>query len=155
MIDEIKKAYYDLLKNDATLQGLTGYTASDPRIYEWFPPVDINFSSALPAAILYRSASYGRSGNYVDRAEIGDILLHFDIYAYDSDTKGDVALRIRNVLDLYGAITTASYRILQAMIEEDFEMPVEGESSSDRRYRQHLTVRLIGVLSRTAIGNKS
>lgn len=152
-MDEIKKAYYDLLKNDATLQGLTGYTASDPRIYEWFPPMDVPLSATYPAFILYRVANYGRSRSYVDRAELGDIFLHLDIYARDSDTKGNVALRIRNILDLYGAVTTVSYRILQAMIEEDFEMPIEGESSSDRRYRHHLTVGLMGVLSRTAIGN--
>jgi hypothetical protein len=153
-VDEIKDYVIGtLIIPDVTLQGLTGYTASDPRVYEWYPAINIAVNSSLPAYIVYRYQSYGATVSSVDRAELGDIHFHFDVYAYNSDAKGDVARRIRSILDLYGAFNTTNYRVLQMRVTEDIEMGIEGESTSERRYRHHVTVRLIGVLSRTTIGN--
>lgn len=153
-MDEIKEFLIGtLVIGDATLQGLTGYTASDPRVYEWFPALNVTLSSSLPAYIVYHLRNYGATARSVDRAELGDFYCHFDVYAYDSDTKGAVARRLRNILDLYGAFNTTNYRILQLKVTEDMELQIEGESPSERRYRHHITVRLIGVLSRTVIGN--
>jgi len=153
-VDEIKEYVIGtLIIPDVTLQGLTGYTASDPRVYEWYPALNVTLSATLPAYIIYHYRNYGAGSRSVDRAELGDTYFHFDIYSYDSDAKGDVAKRLRNILDLYGAFNTTNYRILQMKITEDMELPIEGESASERRYRHHITVRLIGVLSRTIIGN--
>jgi len=141
-----------LIIPDATLQGLTGYTASDPRVYEWYPALNVTLDSSLPAYIVYNLKNYGPTARSVDRAEIGDFYFHFDVYSYNSDYKGDVVKRLRDILDLYGAFNTTNYRILQMRVIEDMELPIEGESPSERRYRHHIAVRLIGVLSRTTIG---
>jgi len=153
-MDEIKDYIIGtLVIGDATLQGLTGYTASDPRVYEWYPAFAVTLSSSLPGYIVYHYKNYGATSSSVDRAELGDVIVHFDIYSYNSDTKGDIAKRLRSIFDLYGAFNTTNYRVLQMRITEDMEMGVEGEATSERRYRHHITVRLIGVLSRTTIGN--
>jgi len=152
-MDEIKEHIVGILKNDATLQSYTGYTASDPRIYEWYPAFTPTLNTTYPGYIVYRTASWGRPSEYVDRAQKGDIFMHFDVMAYDSDHKGYISRRIDDLLDLYGSFSTTNYRVLQLQIEEDFELPMEGESTTDRRYRHHITVRLIGVLRLTPIGN--
>lgn len=153
-MDELKDFIIGtLIIPDVTLQGLTGYTASDPRVYEWYPALNVTLSASLPAYIIYHLKNYGAGVRSVDRAELGDFYCHFDVYSYDSDTKGDVVKRLRNILDLYGAFNTTNYRVLQLRIVEDMELAIEGESASERRYRHHITVRLIGVLSRTIIGN--
>jgi len=154
-MDEIKEHIVGILKNDATMQAYTGYTASDPRIYEWYPAWTPTLSSALPGYITYRTASWGRPAEYVDRAQKGDVFLHFDVWGYNSDSKGYISRRIDDLLDLYGPFSTTNYRVLQLQVIEDFEMPLEGESTTDRRYRHHITVRLIGVLRLTPIGNVS
>lgn len=152
-MDEIKQYVYNLLKNDATMQSYTGYTASDPRIYEWFPAIDPTLSSTLPGYIVYRAVSYGRPAIYVDRAQEGDIFLHFDILTYNSDTKGLISRRILYLCDHYGAFSTTNFRVLNLEIVENFEMGVEGESSIDRKYRHHVTVRAMAVLNKNVIGN--
>lgn len=152
-MDEVKEHVYGLLKNDATMQGYTGYAVTDPRIYEWYPSFEPVLSTALPGYIVYRSLSPGRGGIYVDRAQSGDIYLHFDIFAYNSNSKGLIARRIVDLLDQYGPFATTNFRVLNMQVTEDMEMGVEGESSSDRRYRHHVAVRLIGVLNKNTIGN--
>ncbi len=153
-MNEIKDYILDtILIPDATIQGLTGYTATDPRIYEWFPAVDPDFNTTFPAFITYRIAKYGRMGDFVDRAEIGDIFFHFDVFAFDTDTLGAIVLRLEDLLDLYGPFTTTRHKVGTIIVEGSFEMPTEGESSSDRMLRHHVTVRCRGVLRSPAIGN--
>ncbi len=153
-MNEIKDYILDtVLIPDGTIQGLTGYTADDPRIYEWFPATDPDFNSTYPAFIIYRIARHGRGFDFVDRAEIGDIFFHLDVFAYDTDTLGAIVLRIEDLLDLYGPFTTTRHKVGNLIITESFEMPTEGESSSDRKLRHHVTVRCRGVLRSPAIGN--
>ena len=153
-MNEIKDYILDtLLIPDATIQALTGYTATDPRIYEWYVATDPSFDSTYPAFIIYRIARHGRDFEFVDRAEIGDIFFHFDVLAYDSDTLGAIVLRLEDILDLYGSFKTSSYKVLNLIVTESFEMPTEGESSSDRMLRHHVTVRCRGVLKKPPIGN--
>jgi hypothetical protein len=153
-MNEIKDYILDtILIPDATIQGLTGYTASDPRIYEWFPAVDPAFDTTFPAFVTYRIARHGRGLEFVDRAEKGDVFFHFDIFAFDTDTLGSIAERIDDLLDLYGTFRAGRYRVLNLIVTESFEMPTEGESSSDRMLRHHITVRCIGVLKEPPIGN--
>lgn len=152
-MDEIKEYIYSVLLNDATMQGYTGYSVSDPRIYEWYPPEEPSLSVSLPGYIVYRAASYDRPLIYVDRAQSGDIFLHFDVFAYNSNSKGLIARRLVYLLDMYGKFSTTNFIILQLRIEEDFEFGIEGESTADRRYRHHVTARAIAVLNKTPIGN--
>jgi hypothetical protein len=92
-------------------------------------------------------------GDFVDRAEIGDVFFHFDIFAFDTGTLGAIAERIDDLLDLYGTFRAGRYRVLNTMVTESFEMSTEGESSSDRILRHHITLRCIGVLKKPPIGN--
>jgi hypothetical protein len=108
----------DVLISDTTLQGLTGYTATDPRIYEWFPATDPVLSDTYPAYVIYRVTRYGRGLDFVDRAEIGDTFFHFDVFARDTDVLGAVVLRIEDLLDLYGAFKTPRYKVLNLIVTE-------------------------------------
>jgi hypothetical protein len=52
-MNEIKDYILDtVLIPDATIQGLTGYTATDPRIYEWYPATDPAFDDTYPAFVM-------------------------------------------------------------------------------------------------------
>ncbi len=153
-MNEIKDFIIDgIVIPDATIQGLTGYVAADPRVYEWYPADDPAFDTTYPAYIIYRIARYGRGIDFVDKAEIGDIFFHFDIFAMDSDTIGSIAEQLETLLDHYGPFRTASFQVLTMMVTESFEMPTEGESSSDRMLRHHVAVRCVGVLRKAFIGN--
>lgn len=153
-MNELKDYILDnILIPDATIQGLTGYTATDPRFYEWYPATDPAFDSTYPAFIIYRIARHGRMFEFVDRAEKGDVFFHFDVFAFDTDTLGAVVEQLEDLLDLYGSFKTASYKVLNLIVTESFEMPTEGESSSDRMLRHHVTVRCRGVLKKPPIGN--
>lgn len=50
---EISKWIYSTLSADTTLQGYTGYTASDPRVYYFYPPSNITLNSTYPAYIIF------------------------------------------------------------------------------------------------------
>jgi hypothetical protein len=150
---ELKDYIIQVVANDAIIQSITGWTADDQRVYEWYPAFDPTFTTTYPAFLIYRVLGYGRGPEFVDRAEVGDRFFHFDIFAMDSDKTSDIAEQLANLLDLYGPFETSSYKVENVIMVEDFEMPVEGESSSDRKLRHHVTFQLRGVLKKTAIGN--
>jgi hypothetical protein len=152
-VKELKNYIIQIVANDAVIQGITGWTADDPRVYEWFPGVDPAFNSTYPAYLIYRVIGHGRGLEFVDRAEPGDLFFHFDILAMDSEKTSDIAEQLETLLDLYGPFETFSYKVGNVIRTENFEMPTEGESSSDRMLRYHVAFQLRGVLKKTAIGN--
>jgi len=150
---ELKDYIYSLLKADATIQSLTGYTASDSRIYPAYPPKEVVVNSTYPGYIVFRLVGYGRGSEYVDRAEKGDMYLHLDIYGLTYRTAENIAVRVNDLLDLYGPFSTTNYRVLNLEVVEHSDFPPEGESTSEMRYRRHIVIRLRGVLSKTEVGN--
>lgn len=150
---ELKNYILQIVIADAVIQGITGWTADDPRFYEWYLAADPAYNDTYPAFIIYRVAGHGRGADSVDRAESGDLFFHFDIFAKDTEKTSDIAEQLANLLDLYGPFETPSYKVNNIILTENFEMATEGESSSDRMLRHHVAFLLRGVHKKTAIGN--
>ena len=90
---DIKKVIYPKLRDDSTLQGLTGYTASDPRIYFAWIPKSVIIDSSKPAYIVY----YQSSGNKTswDREEE---LYSFTLYSRSPDLNESIFNRMDALL---------------------------------------------------------
>jgi hypothetical protein len=54
---DVKKGLYNTLEADTTLRSLTGWTASDSRIYFWHPGLEVKISDEKPAYIIFSESS--------------------------------------------------------------------------------------------------
>ncbi len=78
MFLELDKAIVDLFKNNASWISVSGATATDPRIYAWFPAGDLIFTPGVKdVAVIYRTSITGRPGRWSYPLQISDMQLFF------------------------------------------------------------------------------
>jgi hypothetical protein len=110
---EIREYIFDTLVADPTVQTLTGYTASDNRIYLDWPPDEVVLNSTYPSYI-----SYGFPGVipidltvYVEAAQRDDLLLDINEWALTPDTRDSLGYRIETLFKDH-SFYTSSYRVV-------------------------------------------
>ena len=59
MSEEFRKEWFDLVADDVTIQGLTGYAVADKRVYLSWPPEGITVSATKPAYMTYELGTGG------------------------------------------------------------------------------------------------
>jgi hypothetical protein len=66
-LEKIDQWLYALLRDSTTLQGYTGYTATDPRIYWFWPDLDMSATIGSTGAYItyYRKHQDGLGGDDV------------------------------------------------------------------------------------------
>lgn len=101
-LEKIDEWLYDLLKDNATLQGYTGYTASDPRIYWFWPDLDMAETIGTSGAYItyYRQTIDSLAGNDVIWAlQKGDCIYSIDIFSRSDTTLDNCFNKIDDLLD--------------------------------------------------------
>ena len=139
---EIREYVFDTLEADPAIQGFTGYTASDKRIYLAWPPEDVELTSSLPAYMTYKLAiSPLDQVEYVEDAQEDDILIELNVWANDPDIRDQLAERI-GILFKDHSFYTTSFRVVYTKLEakEDMEELHEstGQIISWRKFMQFL-----------------
>ena len=141
---EIREAIYDRLAADASIRTLTGWTASDDRIYYGWPQERVVVDATAPAYLTYSlSKPVGiPMAMYVEAAQVEDIIVEIDIWAFKVDGRDDLAERITAIFKDY-AFTTTSYRVMTTRkeAEEDVGEIQEGTGQLDL-YRKYIRLRM-------------
>ena len=136
---EIREDIYDRLEQDTAIQGYTGYTASDSRIYLESPPEKVRLNTTTPAYITYilTKPSAIDLSIYVEKAQELDIIVEVDVWANGPDVRDNIGERITHIFKDREWNTT-SYRALKTdkEAEEDIKEihPTTGQIDIWRKY---------------------
>ncbi|MFW9872368.1 MAG: hypothetical protein ACFFG0_04640 [Candidatus Thorarchaeota archaeon] len=121
----IDKWIYSIAKADSTLLTLIGGTATDPRIYEVYPPKSLlPLSSTYPAYITYGLAPSGGGYGDVYQIQVPDEIYEFHIFANTKAKMNTVFERIDTLFNkifnasITGWIVRRIYRTYQGEIHE-------------------------------------
>jgi hypothetical protein len=91
MIPQLDKALVDLFKASSEYTTYSGATASDPRIYAWFPGGDIVYTPGVKdVATIYRFSMTGRPGRWSYPYQLGDMQLFLRVLSIDQLKLGNV-----------------------------------------------------------------
>lgn len=147
---EIREAIYDRMEQDTIIQGHTGYTAADTRIYLEFPPEDIAVNVTIPAYITYvlSKPTPIDLARYVEDVQRLDIIVEINVWANHPDTADDMAERITNRFRDREWLTT-NYRALKTDKESEEDITeIHGATGQITLYRKYLRFRLWPVYKR-------
>lgn len=96
----IHELLYQLIKGDGTFQSLTGADVSDPRIYYFHPPEDIELSTSKSAYVTYfEESGAGIEDDRVYLAGEGDLVFRFDVWANNFDNMLAVWKAMRDIFN--------------------------------------------------------
>jgi hypothetical protein len=77
---EIDKLVVEKIKQDSTMIQLMGITASDSRVYAWYPATDIVYTVGVSeVAIIYRNSMGGRPFNWSYPSQVPNMTYFFRI----------------------------------------------------------------------------
>jgi len=112
---EIANYIYDTLVADVTLRTYTGWSASDPRLYDEFPPEDLT-----PPFITFNVSSAGAiiDSEYIQTTQYEDQTIDINCFGSSADNRDNMAERITTILK-DRTFTTSSYRVLRVVKEYD------------------------------------
>jgi len=131
-MQEIEDKIFDMIAQDVTIQGYTGYLAADERVYHDWPPEDVELSAAKPAYITMRFLSPGPiiEAEYVQPVQFPDETVELNVWANSALLRSQVAERLMDIfwsraddVDKWTEIWTANFRIMKIIQEmaEDLE----------------------------------
>jgi len=146
---EIREYWFDRLCSDTTLRGLTGYTASDRRIFLEWPPEVIALGITYPAYMTYNLMKPSPL-NPLAEVEVTqqlDIVIEMNVWAISPDVRDDIGERI-TVLFKDLSFTTTSYigLAVKKESEEDITELQRGTGQIDS-YRKYLRFRIEHVFA--------
>lgn len=146
-MQEIREQWFDIVAADGTVRGLTGYTATDERIYLDWPTEQITVSATYPAYITY---SLGTGGpidqfKYVYGAQEEDIVIEANVWAKHPDVRDELAERLVVLFkDHHWDLTV--FRVLTTDLEAKEDITEIMESTGQVNfYRKYLRWRLRSV----------
>lgn len=143
-MNEIKDSIYSTVINDATFISLTGSTASDRRLYFFFPPKQVNES--LPW-VTYNFSSGGIDADEIGCQQIPDRILNLDIFATNARLISDIFTRFIELFDKQ-ELNTTSYRIMIIRYQADNDL-VERKDNLSTLYHKNITFNMSTVLEKT------
>lgn len=112
-MENIAKWIFSTLKDDTTLQGLTGYTSSDPRIYYFHPPKAMTLNATYPAYLIYFLLGSGElPSDAVWQKQVPDETYQISIFSLVKDTVENIFTRVDALLgeNLSASITNWKIR---------------------------------------------
>lgn len=92
---DIKTFIYSTITDDATFQTLTGASGTDKRLYQHFPPKQIDQDDPWVTYFTVTSSPPSDTGDIQDP----NIIFIFDIWGQDADAVEDVFDRMQTLLD--------------------------------------------------------
>lgn len=107
---EIHAEIVDIVKNDSILQGFTGYTINDERVYAWNPAEDVIYSSSKKAAIFYRTVTGKRPNKWSYPKQFANSTLFLRVVSIDQETTDKIGERLIALFDLQ-TVETTNWRI--------------------------------------------
>ena len=139
MSEEFRKEWFDLVADDVTIQGLTGYAVADKRVYLSWPPEGITVSATKPAYMTYELGTGGAidQSRYVYSAQYEDIIIEANVWANTPDTRDRVAERLRDLFkDHHWDLTTWRCLTTDLEVYEDITeiQPATGHIDYYRKY---------------------
>jgi hypothetical protein len=102
---EIQDAMYDRAKDDATLQGKTGYAAANPRIYWLHPPSTPLVNDTYPAYIIMYSYFSG-GARAIGASAWPNRVFSLEVRSASPTTNADIVDRLIELFDEYRFTTT-------------------------------------------------
>lgn len=93
-MEKIDDILYTTIKDDSTIRGYTGYTATDPRIYPAHTLADIDITSAKPAYI-----TYFKVADVPPFADLEEEIYQFDVWSKSQQTNLNIFARIDTLLN--------------------------------------------------------
>ena len=159
---EIRDRIYDILEQDVTIQGLTGWVVApgDTRIYLGWPPERRTVPAGTPAFITMDFLSPGPMdmSNYTQDCQIPDEVVDLNVWANTATLMDQIAERIMELLWLkHGEtsktteILTASYRLMHAIQESVSDITEVHEGTGQIEYwRKYMRIRYEYIYLRTA-----
>ena len=125
---EIDEYVVSTVTGDATMISLLGISASDNRIFSWYPAHDIVYSSNSPAAIVFRKSSGSRTGaNYSYPSQIPNINYFFRVLSISQLVLGQVAERLMDLFDEKYNVLLTNLGIKKIGIRGNSDAPTEGD----------------------------
>lgn len=136
---DIKTTIYSTITDDATFKTLTGATATDKRLYQQFPPDQIDESNPW---VTYRTTT---SSPVLDTGEITDpdLVFVFDIWGIDADAIEDVFDRIQVLLDRQ-RFNTTDHDVLYTRLDA-FNDLAEVQPDLATIYHRNVRYLMVGV----------
>jgi hypothetical protein len=126
---EIDKAIVDRVKNDATIQTIMGGTATDRRIYAWYPTGDIIYTEGrVEVAIIYRVAVEGYAWRWSYPSQFADMQLFMRVLSISQLKLGQTAERLIDLFDK-GSLQTTNWSVRWIQIVSMVEGMNEGEGT--------------------------
>ena len=126
---ELHAEIVDIVINDSIIQGLTGYTVSDERVYAWNPAEDVIYSSSKKAAIFYRTATGKRPNRWSYPMQFANSSLFFRIVSIDQETTDKIGERLIALFDL-NVIETTNWRVCHCELVNYNDALPEGAPSN-------------------------
>jgi len=131
-VQEIEDKIFDLMAQDAIIQGYTGYLAADERIYHDWPPEDVELSAAKPAYITMKFLAPGSiiEAEHVQPVQFPDEVVELNVWANSALLRSQVAERLMDIfwsraetVNKWTEFWTANFRIMKVAQEmaEDLE----------------------------------
>lgn len=142
-MNEIRDSIYSTIINDATFISLTSSTATDRRLYYFFPVKEIAETTPW---VTYNMSTSGIEPEEVSDVQIPDRLLNLDIYAINARLISDIFTRFIELFDKQ-EINTTSYRIMFARYQSDNDL-VERRDNLATLYHKNVTFNLGKVLEK-------
>jgi len=164
MFEEITDFVLDIIKANAPISALLGtvnplpeddpeydplWSPDDPRIYQWEPPDEIEFSEEKKAAIFYRHNQNPNPVLSSYPAQKGNIYFYFQCVSYDKTIALDLAEKISNLIaptENLGFSTT-NWRIGYVMMNGNSDGRNEGTVKFPL-YTRNLSLLFEGVFAR-------
>lgn len=131
-MQEIEDKVFDMMAGDATIQGYTGYSAADERIYHDWPPEDVALSAMLPAYITMRFLAPAPiiEAENVQPVQFPDEMMELNVWANSALLRSQVAERLMDIfwsragmVTKHTEIWTTNFRVMRTTQEtaEDLE----------------------------------
>jgi len=144
---EIQAEIVDIVLNDSIIQGLTGYTLTDERIYAWNPSEDVIYSSSKKAAIFYRMAMGKRPNRWSYPKQFVNGSLFFKVVSIDQETTDKVAERLTDLFDVQ-KLETTNWRINHCELVSRNDAQTEG-APSNTQWVKMVSFMLTNIFKRT------
>jgi hypothetical protein len=101
MFPELDKAVVDRCKNSAAFRTQTGASASDPRIYAWFPEGDVVYTEGQQEiAVIYRFSVTGRPGRWSWPWQLSEMQLFLRVLSINQLKLGQITETLIGLFDL-------------------------------------------------------
>lgn len=114
---------------DSQLITLMNITASDNRVYSWYPAFNPSFSET-DCYIVYRKSMSGRGYNWSYPSQMPNITYHLNVKSVDQLVLGQVTERLIDLFDDQYNVLLSNFGIKRISIAGNSDGPTEGDAGN-------------------------